>query len=73
MSRRGADPSGGAGSAVLEVISSNGIKTKTMSIAIPDNFIQQDSPNKMREASGLTRDRILGAIRSKLTEVSNLC
>ena len=64
---------GGAGSAVLEVISSNEIETKTMSIAIPDSFIQQDSPNKMREASGLTRDQILGAIRSKLTEVSNLC
>ena len=64
---------GGAGSAVLEVISSNEIKTKTMSIAIPDKFIQQDSPNKMREISGLTRDQILGAIRSKLTEVSNLC
>ena len=64
---------GGAGSAVLEVISSNGIKIKTMSIAIPDSFIQQDSPNKMREVSGLTRDQILGAIGSKLTEISNPC
>ena len=64
---------GGAGSAVLEVISSNGIKIKTLSIAIPDSFIQQDSPNKMREASGLTRDQILGVIGSKLTEVSNPC
>ena len=53
---------GGAGSAVLEVISSNGIKIKTMSIAIPDSFIRQDSPNKMREVSGLTRDQILSAI-----------
>ena len=64
---------GGAGSAVLEVISSNGIKTKTLSIAIPDSFIQQDSPDKMKETSGLTRDQILGAIKGKLTEVSNPC
>ena len=64
---------GGAGSAVLEVISSNGIKTKTLSIAIPDSFVQQDSPDKMKETSGLTRDQILLAIKGKLTEVSNPC
>ena len=64
---------GGAGSAVLEVISSNEIKAKMLSIAIPDSFIQQDSPKKMREVSGLTRDQILGTIRNKLDEISNLC
>ena len=64
---------GGAGSAVLEVISSNEIKAKMLSIAIPDSFIQQDSPKKMREASGLTRDQILRTIRNKLNAISNLC
>ena len=64
---------GGAGSAVLEVISSNEIKAKMLSIAIPDSFIQQDSPKKMREASGLTRDQILRTIRNKLDAISNLC
>ena len=56
---------GGAGSAVLEVISSNDISVKTLSIGVPDNFIQQDSPSKMRETSSLTIDQIVKRIQEK--------
>ena len=58
---------GGAGSAVLEVLSSNDIRTKALTIGIPDSFIQQDSPSKMREASSLTKAQIIRAIKKKLT------
>ena len=54
---------GGAGSAVLEVLSAEGIQVATEVLGIADQYIEQDSPAKQRVEAGIDASAILNAAR----------
>ena len=57
---------GGAGSAVGEFLSRARISTPLTMLGIPDRFITQDDPEKMREAAGISQSQIEAAIKDRL-------
>ncbi len=59
--------SGGAGSAVLEVISEYDLKCQSLRIGIPDEFVEQGSQEQLRKKYGLDAASIIKSIEKKLT------
>ena len=59
--------SGGAGSAVLEVISEYNLKCQSLRIGIPDKFVEQGSQEQLRKKYGLDAASIIKSIEKKLT------
>ena len=62
---------GGAGSAVSEVLSTRGIKADLLMLGVPDRFMSQDNPAMMREAAGLSANRISESISERLQRSPN--
>ena len=59
---------GGAGSAVIELLQENQIKTEILNLGVPDYFIHQDKPENMLAECKLDADGIQSAIESRLAE-----
>jgi 1-deoxy-D-xylulose-5-phosphate synthase len=59
--------SGGAGSAVLEVISEYDLKCQTLRLGLPDKFVEQGSQEQLRKKYGLDATSITKSIEKKLT------
>jgi len=59
--------SGGAGSAVLEVISEYNLKCQSLRIGIPDKFVEQGGQEQLRKKYGLDAASIIKSIEKKLT------
>ena len=59
--------SGGAGSAVLEVISDYDLKCQTLCLGLPDEFVVQGSQEELRKKYGLNAVSIAKSIEKKLT------
>jgi len=59
--------SGGAGSAVLEVISEYDLKCQSLRIGIPDKFVEQGGQEQLRKKYGLDAEYIIKSIEKKLT------
>ena len=59
--------SGGAGSAVLEVISEYDLKCQSLRIGIPDKFVEQGGQEQLRKKYGLDAISIIKSIEKKLT------
>ena len=53
---------GGAGSSVLEVISDHKIDCETLSIGIPDKFIEHGTQNEVYAMCGLSKASIIKKI-----------
>jgi 1-deoxy-D-xylulose-5-phosphate synthase len=62
--------SGGAGSAVGEVLRDQQIKTEMLNLGIPDSFITQDNPSQMLADCGLSVAGIRSAIEQQLSSVA---
>tara|TARA_B100000700_G_scaffold327564_1_gene442494 strand:- start:2874 stop:4784 length:1911 start_codon:yes stop_codon:yes gene_type:complete len=60
---------GGFGSAVLEVLSANGILVETMLIGAPDRFIEQGSREEQLSSSELDPDQICKRIFNKISSL----
>ena len=58
--------SGGAGSAVSEMIRERELETTILTLGVPDQFIHQDKPANMLTACGLDSQGILNAIECRL-------
>ena len=59
--------SGGAGSAVLEVISDYDLKCQTLCLGLPDKFVEQGNQEELRKKYGLNAASIAKSIEKKLT------
>ena len=59
--------SGGAGSAVLEVLSEYDLKCQSLRIGIPDKFVEQGGQEQLRKKYGLDAASIIKSIEKKLT------
>ena len=59
---------GGAGSAVLESLQQQGIKSVVLRLGLPDRFIDHGDPALQLASCGLDKDGILAAMRTKLAE-----
>ena len=59
--------SGGAGSAVLEIISEYNLKCQTLRLGLPDKFVEQGSQEQLRKKYGLDAASITKSIEKKLT------
>ena len=57
---------GGAGSAVLEIISKNNLKCKTLCLGIPDNFVEHGTQEEIYKLCGLDKDSIVKKIVKQL-------
>jgi 1-deoxy-D-xylulose-5-phosphate synthase len=57
---------GGAGSAVLEALERNAIRTSVLQLGLPDRFIDQGDPGIQIAAAGLTGEGIVQSIRQRL-------
>jgi 1-deoxy-D-xylulose-5-phosphate synthase len=59
--------SGGAGAAVMEALQSLGITMETLSLGLPDEFIEHGVHETMLASCGLNPNGIIAAIEKKLT------
>ena len=57
---------GGFGSAILELLNKNGIKTNVKMIGIPDNFIEHGKPDIQKKLAGIDRESIKNTIAEML-------
>jgi len=57
---------GGAGSAVLEVISKNNLICKTLCLGIPDNFVEHGTQEEIYKLCGLDKNSIIKKIVKQL-------
>ncbi len=57
---------GGAGSAVLEVISKYNLKCKTLCLGIPDHFVEHGTQEEIYKLCGLDKDSIIKKIVKQL-------
>src|SRR5262249_3137051 len=57
---------GGAGSAVVEVLEKNAIRTPVLQLGLPDRFIDQGDPGIQLAAAGLNAEGIVKSIRARL-------
>ena len=57
---------GGAGSAVLEVISKNNLKCKTLCLGIPDHFVEHGTQAEIYKLCGLDKNSIVKKIVKQL-------
>jgi len=61
---------GGAGSAVLESLQSQGIVVPVLSLGLPDAFVEHGDPQQLLADCGLDREGILRSIRERLAQTS---
>lgn len=62
---------GGFGSAVLELLSSRGLKDiRVHCLGIPDVFVEHGSPAQLRDKYGLTVDHLVRAVSSKMIHLN---
>ncbi len=62
---------GGFGSAVLELLSSRGIKDiRVHCLGIPDVFVEHGSPAQLRDKYGLTVEHLVKAVSSKMIHIN---
>src|SRR5262245_22745899 len=61
---------GGAGSAVAESLSAQGIETQLLHLGLPDRFIDHGDQNQLLAVAGLNKDGILASIRKRLAEAT---
>ncbi len=61
----------GAGSAINEFLSADGISIPILNLGIPDTFISHDSPENMLESCGLDQKGMLRSIRLRLNDTDN--
>ncbi len=59
---------GGAGSAVAELLHREGMTVPLLQFGLPDRYIGQGTRAEQLEEAGLTRERILAAVRGRLGE-----
>ncbi len=59
---------GGAGSAVLESLAHQGLKSTVEVLGIPDTYIEHDSPTQQHIVAGIDGSSILAAIRRHLPQ-----
>jgi 1-deoxy-D-xylulose-5-phosphate synthase len=59
---------GGAGSAVLESLHSQGIEAAVLRLGLPDRFVDHGDPALQVASCGLNKAGILASIRAKLSE-----
>lgn len=64
---------GGFGSAVLEVISKEGISVKTALVGLPDNFIEHGPQDVLREKYGLSKRCIIERLRGLIDDKKSVC
>ena len=57
---------GGAGSAVLEFLMSQGVTVPVLQLGLPDRFVEHGDPAKLLAACGLDQNGIVGAVRARL-------
>jgi len=57
---------GGAGSAVLEIISKNNLKCKTLCLGIPDDFVEHGTQEEIYKSCGLDKNSIVKKIVKQL-------
>ena len=57
---------GGAGSAVIEVINKNNLSCKTLSLGIPDNFVEHGTQAEIYKLCGLDKNSIVKKIVKQL-------
>lgn len=60
---------GGAGSAVSEFVSNNGLNVKTLHIGIPDEFVEHGTQDQQRQWTGLSTASILKRTEQALLSV----
>ncbi len=58
---------GGAGSAVAELVNAEGLEVSLLQFGLPDDYIEQGTQAEQLEEAGLTRERLLDAIRRRLS------
>ncbi len=58
---------GGAGSAVAELVNNEGLEASLLQFGLPDRYIEQGTQAEQLEEAGLTRERLLDAIRRRLS------
>jgi len=61
--------SGGAGSAVAEVLSETSQKTQHLIVGLPDQFIDHGSQEQQKVIAGLTEEEVLSSILKKLDTI----
>ncbi|TXR54290.1 1-deoxy-D-xylulose-5-phosphate synthase [Reinekea thalattae] len=61
---------GGAGSAVSEVLNKHDISCRLLQLGLPDEYINQAKPERMKAEIGLSPEGILSAIRQRLAKNS---
>ncbi len=61
---------GGAGSAVLEALASDGIAVPVLQLGLPDAFVEHGDPQQLLADCGLDRDGIVRAVRERLAQSS---
>ncbi len=59
---------GGAGSAVIESLHSQGIEATVLRLGLPDRFIDHGDPALQLASCGLDKDGIVASIRARLSE-----
>ncbi|MEM7407983.1 MAG: 1-deoxy-D-xylulose-5-phosphate synthase [Pseudomonadota bacterium] len=59
---------GGAGSAVNEIVSANGLAANLLNHGLPDRYIQHGSRGEMLRDAGLTTEGLLDVIRERLRQ-----
>ncbi len=57
---------GGAGSAVLEVLSEEGVVVPVLRLGLPDEFIEQGTQDELLAQAGLSVEGMLGSIRARM-------
>ncbi|HIP52517.1 MAG TPA: 1-deoxy-D-xylulose-5-phosphate synthase, partial [Chromatiales bacterium] len=57
---------GGAGSAVAEFLSGEGMNVEVMHFGLPDEYLEQGTQAEQLEMAGLTASQILAAVRSRI-------
>src|SRR5436190_18174526 len=62
---------GGAGSAVLELLASEGLAVPVLQLGLPDNFVEHGDPQVLLADCGLDRDGILRAIRARAAKTAS--
>jgi 1-deoxy-D-xylulose-5-phosphate synthase len=61
---------GGAGSAVAESLTAQGIGAALLHLGLPDQFIDHGDQNQLLAVAGLNKDGILASIRARLGQLS---
>jgi len=61
---------GGAGSAVIESLTAQGIAARVLQLGLPDHFIDHGDQTQLLAQVGLSKEGILASVRARLTDQS---